>query len=108
MRAPRASERKTGRCEMSEVRPLLEAIDRGELQRARERLHIVYEELRGLADARLACDPPGQALQATVLVHKVYLRQVADGNSPILIDMALIDRDEHRFDEARAERARAR
>jgi RNA polymerase sigma factor (TIGR02999 family) len=38
-------------------------------------LPIVYEELRRLARARLKADP-AQSLQATALVHEVYLRLV--------------------------------
>jgi RNA polymerase sigma factor (TIGR02999 family) len=37
-------------------------------------LPLVYEELRQLAAARLAREKPGQTLQATALVHEVYLR----------------------------------
>ena len=65
---------------MSDVTQLLEAISRGEQQRARELLPVVYEELRKLAEARLAREPAGQTLQATALVHEVYLRLVGDGD----------------------------
>jgi RNA polymerase sigma factor (TIGR02999 family) len=34
----------------------------------------LYTELRGLAASRLAHEPPGQTLQATALVHEVWLR----------------------------------
>jgi RNA polymerase sigma factor (TIGR02999 family) len=37
-------------------------------------LPMVYQELRQLAAARLRREPPGQTLQATALVHEVYLR----------------------------------
>jgi RNA polymerase sigma factor (TIGR02999 family) len=67
---------------MSDVTQLLEAIGRGEPQRARELLPIVYEELRRLADARLAREAKGQTLQATALVHEAYLRLVGDGDGP--------------------------
>jgi len=43
---------------------------------------IVYEELRRLAEARLAHEPAGQTLQATALVHETYLRLVGDGDGP--------------------------
>ena len=65
---------------MSEVTRLLEAIGRGEPQRARELVPIVYEELRSLAEARLAREPTAQTLQATALVHEAYLRLVGDGD----------------------------
>jgi RNA polymerase sigma factor (TIGR02999 family) len=67
---------------MSEVTRLLEAIGRGEPQRARELLPIVYGELRRLADARLAREPAGQTLQPTALVHEAYLRLVGNGDGP--------------------------
>ena len=50
---------------MSDVTGLLEAIGRGEPERARELVPIVYEELRRLAEARLAREPTEQTLQAT-------------------------------------------
>jgi RNA polymerase sigma factor (TIGR02999 family) len=64
------------------VTQLLEAIGRGESQRARDLLPILYEELRKLAEARLAREPAGQTLQATALVHEAYLRLVGDGDGP--------------------------
>lgn len=67
---------------MNEVTGLLEAIGRGEPQRARELVPIVYEELRRLAEARLAREPTGQTLQATALVHEAYLRLVGDADGP--------------------------
>lgn len=42
-------------------------------------LPLVYEELRRLALARLAHEAAGQTLQATALVHEVWLRLVDDG-----------------------------
>jgi RNA polymerase sigma factor (TIGR02999 family) len=41
----------------------------------------VYDELRTLADARLKQERPGQTLQATALVHEVYLRLVGPGDN---------------------------
>ncbi len=67
---------------MSEVTRLLEAIGRGEPQPARQLVPIVYEELRRLAKARLAHEPPGHTIQATALVHEAYLRLVGDGHGP--------------------------
>jgi len=37
---------------------------------------LVYDELRQVARRRLQGEPPGHALQATALVHEVYLRLV--------------------------------
>ena len=39
-------------------------------------LPLVYAELRGLAEARMARQPPGSSLQPTLLVHEAYLRLV--------------------------------
>jgi RNA polymerase sigma factor (TIGR02999 family) len=39
-------------------------------------LPLVYDELRKLATQRLSSEPGGQTLQATALVHEVYLRLV--------------------------------
>jgi RNA polymerase sigma factor (TIGR02999 family) len=59
---------------VSDVTRLLEAVERGEPQAAEELLPLVYEELRKLAAARLANEPPGQTLQPTALVHEAWLR----------------------------------
>src|SRR5947209_5343214 len=54
----------------------MNAICRGEAQAARDLLPLVYDELRHLAERRLARENPGQTLQATALVHEAYLRIV--------------------------------
>ncbi len=51
-----------------------------EVKAADELLPLVYEELRDLAEARLARTPPGQTLQATALVHEAWLRVVGDAD----------------------------
>ncbi|MBX3351802.1 MAG: sigma-70 family RNA polymerase sigma factor [Phycisphaeraceae bacterium] len=53
---------------------LLEAHDKGDAQASAALLPAVYDELRRLAQARLASERPGQTLQATALVHEAYLR----------------------------------
>ncbi len=58
---------------MSEVTQLLEAANRGDRQAAADLLPMVYDELRKLAAARLAREQPGQTLDATALVHEVFL-----------------------------------
>ena len=60
------------------VRRPVETTARGERVAADELLPLVYDELRKLAAARLANEPPGQTLQATALVHEAYLRLVGD------------------------------
>ena len=61
---------------MHEISQALEAARRGEAGAADQLLPLVYDELRKLAAARLAHEPPGQTLQATALVHEAYLRLV--------------------------------
>ncbi len=65
---------------MSDVTRILNAIERGDAKATDELLPLVYEELRLLAAQRLSHEPPGQTLQATALVHEVYLRLV--GSEP--------------------------
>ncbi len=60
------------------VTMLLNAASQGDRDAAREVLPLVYDELRKLAQRRLAHVPPGQTLQATALVHEAYLRVVGD------------------------------
>lgn len=64
---------------MSEVTRILSAIEQGDSHAASQLLPLVYDALRQLAAQRLAQEKPGQTLQATALVHEVYLRLV--GNS---------------------------
>jgi RNA polymerase sigma factor (TIGR02999 family) len=66
---------------MSEVSRILSAIEAGDPTAAAELLPLVYDELRKLASARLAAEKPGQTLQATALVHEVYVRLVG-GSQP--------------------------
>ena len=56
-------------------RPLDAAGDR---RAAADLLPLVYDELRKLAAARMAAEPPGHTLDATALVHEAYLRLVGD------------------------------
>lgn len=63
---------------MNQVTQILQAIESGDPQAARQLLPLVYDELRQLAAQRLAREKPGQTLQATALVHEAYLRLVGD------------------------------
>ncbi len=65
---------------MSDVTRILNAIEQGDAKATEELLPLVYDELRVLAAQRLSHEPPGQTLQATALVHEVYLRLV--GSEP--------------------------
>ena len=61
---------------LNNVTQLLDAIEDGDAQASEKLLPVVYGELRKLAAQRLAKDPPGQTLQATALVHDVFVRLV--------------------------------
>ena len=61
---------------MSEVTQILSQIEQGDPSSAEQLLPLVYNELRKLAAAKLAREKPGQALQATALVHDAYIRLV--------------------------------
>jgi RNA polymerase sigma factor (TIGR02999 family) len=63
---------------MSDVTRILNAIERGDARATDELLPLVYEELRLLAAQKLSHEPSGQTLQATALVHEVYLRLVGE------------------------------
>lgn len=66
---------------MEDLTQALNAMRRGELGAADQLLEQIYAELRRLAAHQLAAERPGQTLQATALVHEVYLRLVG-GASP--------------------------
>ncbi len=59
---------------MAHVTRILECVEKGDPTAAAELLPLVYNELRRLADEKMALEKPGQTLQATALVHEVYLR----------------------------------
>jgi RNA polymerase sigma factor (TIGR02999 family) len=63
---------------MSDITPLLSAIQQGDPQAASRLLPLVYDELRKLAAAKLRHEKPGQTLDATALVHEAYLRLAGD------------------------------
>lgn len=67
---------------MSEVTQILSRIEQGDAAAADQLLPLVYDELRKLAQAKLATEKPGQTLQATALVHEAYVRLVSDDSSP--------------------------
>jgi RNA polymerase sigma factor (TIGR02999 family) len=61
---------------MSEATILLSAVERGDRKAADELLELVYQDLRRLANHKMAQEPPGQTLQPTALVHEAWLRLV--------------------------------
>lgn len=61
---------------MGNVTRILSSIEQGDRAASEQLLPLVYQELRKLAARRLAAEQPGQTIQATALVHEVYLRLV--------------------------------
>ena len=59
---------------MSDVTRILSQIESGDALAAEQLLQLVYDELRALAAAELRFERPNHTLQATALVHEVYLR----------------------------------
>ena len=54
---------------------------------AEQLLPLLYDELRRLAEVRLAGERPGQTLQATALVHEAYMRLIGpDPDDPATWD----------------------
>lgn len=64
---------------MADVTQILSQIEQGDPAAAELLLPLLYDELRKLAAQRLALEKPGQTLQATALVHEVYMRLVDVG-----------------------------
>ena len=61
---------------MANVTHILNAIEQGDSGATEKLLPLVYEELRLLAAQKMYHEPLGQTLQATALVHEVYMRLV--------------------------------
>lgn len=65
---------------MNEITVILSQLAAGDSSAAEQLLPLVYDELRKLAAQRLAHEKAGHTLQATALVHEVYLRLVDAGS----------------------------
>jgi RNA polymerase sigma factor (TIGR02999 family) len=65
---------------MSDITRVLNAVTRGEKQASEDLLPLVYEELRRLAQIRMANEAAGQTLQPTALVHEAWLRLVGSAS----------------------------
>ncbi len=63
---------------MTDVTRILNAIEQGDTHTTDDLLPLIYEELRLLAAQKLSQERPGQTLQATALVHEVYIRLVGE------------------------------
>ena len=70
------------RTRMPNVNRLLNAATAGDRHASAEILTLVYDELRKLAAARMAAEPPDQTLQPTALVHEAYLRLIGPADDP--------------------------
>lgn len=62
------------------VTRLLGALGEGDISARDRLLALIYQELKKLAVTHIANEKPGCGLQATTLVHKVYLRLFAAGD----------------------------
>jgi RNA polymerase sigma factor (TIGR02999 family) len=65
---------------MHDITQILQSVEAGDPTAAERLLPLVYEELRHLANVRMRNEGTPAMLQATALVHEVYLRLV-DRNS---------------------------
>ena len=61
---------------MNDVTRILNAAEQGDPQATAQLLPLVYEELRKIAAHKMATESAGHTLQATALVHEVWLRLV--------------------------------
>ncbi|MBS0191838.1 MAG: ECF-type sigma factor [Phycisphaerales bacterium] len=95
----------------AQVTQLLVAAAGGDSRAARDLLPLVYEELRRLAQVRMAREPKagaGMTLQPTALVHEAYLRLLGDhevrwngrghffGAAALAMRRILVERARHR------------
>ena len=62
------------------VTQMLRSAGDGDPQAAADLLPLIYDELRKLAQARMARTPPGNTLQPTALVHEAYLRLIGSND----------------------------
>src|SRR5882724_11339175 len=63
---------------MSDVKHILQAIEKGDAQAANELLPLVYQELRRLAAHKMANEAAGHTLQPTALVHEAWIHLGGD------------------------------
>lgn len=66
---------------LSDVTRILSQIEAGDPSAASELFPLVYDELRKLAATKLMAERPDHTLQATALVHEVYLRLIGSEQS---------------------------
>jgi RNA polymerase sigma factor (TIGR02999 family) len=63
---------------MNDLSRILSAAEHGDPNAAAQQLPLVYDELRKLAEAKMARERPDHTLDATALVHEAYHRLVGD------------------------------
>jgi RNA polymerase sigma factor (TIGR02999 family) len=66
---------------MADVTQFFSAMETGDPKAANELLALVYDELRRLAAAKMAQQPPGQTLQATALVHEAWVKMAGSSST---------------------------
>jgi RNA polymerase sigma-70 factor, ECF subfamily len=74
------TERRTMESPRGEVTKLLARLAEGDRSAAEELMPHVYRQLHHLAMVRLKSERPGHTLQATALIHEVYLRMCASSD----------------------------
>ena len=67
---------------MNDVTQILNELGDGNRQNAANLLPLVYEELRQLANRKMANEAAGQTLSATGLVHEAFMRLAGGGDVP--------------------------
>ena len=64
------------------ITTMLEKLAAGESDAANKLLPLVYEQLRSIARVRMRSESPGHTLQATALVHEVFMRLIGPREVP--------------------------
>ena len=62
------------------ITQMLSDVASGRPAAAEHLLECVYENLRSIAQHRMAGERPGHTLQATALVHEAYMKLIGDGD----------------------------
>src|SRR6516225_11732410 len=65
----------------ADITTLLNRLADGDQEAAAQLVPLIYEELRRMAVQRLRQERPGHTLQATALVHEVYLKLAGQPNA---------------------------
>ena len=69
-----------------EVTALLHQANNGDSRAGSRLFRIVHDQLHRMADKKLANEPVGTSMQATVLVHDAYLQLMGGSNRPEMND----------------------